>query len=86
MTKDIPPLPDGEYYHHQMLGLKVITEEGKELGSIASILDTGSNDVYVILPAVGKEILIPNISAVVKEIILEKGEMHIHLMEGLLPE
>jgi 16S rRNA processing protein RimM len=85
MTKDIPPLPDGDYYHHQILGLKVITEDGNELGIISSILDTGSNDVYVIQPGVGKEILIPNISAVVKEINLEKGEMHIHLMEGLLP-
>lgn len=85
-TEEIPPLPEGEYYHHQVLGLRVITDEGTELGSIASILETGSTDVYVIKPAEGKEILIPNIGSVVKEINLEKGEMHIHVLEGLLPD
>ncbi len=85
-AEEIPPLPEGEYYHHQILGLKIITDEGVELGTITSILDTGSNDIYVIKPAAGKEILIPNISSVVKDISLEKGEMYIHLLEGLLVE
>lgn len=85
-TEDLPPLPDGEYYHHQMLGLRVVTDEGIELGKITSILETGSTDVYVVLPEGGKEILIPNIGTVVKEINLEASEMRIHLLNGLLPD
>jgi 16S rRNA processing protein RimM len=83
---EVPPLADGEYYHHQILGLKVLTDEGLELGVVSSILDTGSTDVYVVLTGDGKEILLPNIDPVVKEIDLKKGEMHVHLLEGLLPK
>jgi 16S rRNA processing protein RimM len=83
-AEDIPPLPEGEYYHHQILGLRVITDEGQELGTITGILDIGSTDIYVVRSESKKEILLPNIASVVKEIYLDKGEMHIHLMEGLL--
>ena len=50
---DRPPLPEGEYYHHQLLGLRVITEEGLELGRLHEILSTSANDVYVVRPEPG---------------------------------
>lgn len=83
---DRPPLPEGEYYHHQIIGLKVITEEGRELGVIHEILETGANDVCVVRPAIGSDMLLPLIDPVVLEINLEKGEMLVHLLPGLIDE
>jgi 16S rRNA processing protein RimM len=86
LANDRPPLPNGEYYHHQMLGLSVISEEGEILGELSSVLETGSNDVYLVRSDAGKELLLPNIRSVVKEIDLDKGEMRVHLLPGLRPE
>jgi len=83
---DRPPLPEGEYYHHQLLGLKVVSDQGQEMGQLAGILETGANDVYIVRSEAKAEILLPNISSVVLKIDLEKGEMHVHLIPGLLPE
>jgi len=41
------PLPEGRYYQHQILGLRVLTPDGEELGRVRDILETGPNDVYV---------------------------------------
>lgn len=82
---DRPPLEEGEYYHHQLLGLRVIDEEGRLLGELKEILETGANDVYVVLPESGPSILIPAIYPVILEINLEEGEMRVHLLPGLLP-
>ncbi|RMG73627.1 MAG: 16S rRNA processing protein RimM [Nitrospirae bacterium] len=77
-----PPLPEGVYYHYQILGLKVYTEQGLYLGEITNIIETGSNDVYVVTGE--REVLIPAIDEVVKEIDLKKKRMTIHPMKGLL--
>ncbi len=77
------PLPEGVYYHFQIIGLEVVTTGGQSLGRIERVLDTGSNDVYVIRSG-KKEILIPAIKDVVKEVDLEKGSMTIEAIEGLL--
>lgn len=58
-VSSLPPLPEGEYYHHQLLGMKVFDEGGEFLGILAEILETGANDVYVVKPSEEKEILIP---------------------------
>ncbi len=55
----LPPLPEGEYYHHQLLGIRVFDEHGLELGLLTEILETGANDVYVVKLADGREELIP---------------------------
>ena len=81
-----PPLAEGEYYHHQLLGLQVTSEDGLELGNITSILETGANDVYVVRAESGKEVLLPAIESVILEIDLEKGQMLVHLLPGLLPD
>lgn len=83
-TADRPELPEGEYYHHQLVGLKVITDEGRELGTLVNILETGANDVYVIRDAGGKEILLPAIPPVILGVDLADRQMRVHLLDGLI--
>ena len=85
-TADRPPLPEGEYYQHQLIGLKVVSEQGETLGSVSEILSTGANDVYVVRPEIGKEILIPAVDDFVVAVDLERGELRVRLLPGLLPE
>jgi 16S rRNA processing protein RimM len=81
-----PQLPEGEYYHHQLLGLAVIDEEGRQLGQIGEIVTTPANDVYVVRRVGSPDLLLPAIAPVVLRVDLEKGEMHVHLLPGLLEE
>jgi 16S rRNA processing protein RimM len=85
-ASDRPPLSEGEYYHHQLLGLEVTSEEGAELGKITHILETGANDVYVVRSDSGKEVLLPAIQSVILNIDLENGQVLVHLLPGLLPD
>jgi 16S rRNA processing protein RimM len=85
-TADRPPLPEGEYYHHQLIGLKVVSEQGETLGRVTEILATGATDVYVVRPEMGREILIPAVDEFILAVDLERSELRVHLMPGLLPE
>jgi 16S rRNA processing protein RimM len=85
-ANDRPPLSEGEYYHHQLLGLKVTSDDGLELGKLANILETGANDVYVIRTDSGKEVLLPAIQSVILDIDLDNAQMRVHLLPGLLPD
>ncbi len=64
----LPPLPEGEFYHHELLGMRVIDTAGSELGILAEILETGANDVYVVVSESGEELLLPVIPSVILEI------------------
>jgi 16S rRNA processing protein RimM len=77
---ELNPLPEGQYYAFQLIGLNVVTTKGKRLGQITDIMFTAGNDVYI----VEGEILIPAIEDVVKSIDLKKGRMLIEAIEGLL--
>ncbi len=79
----MPPLPDGQYYHHQLIGLKVRTTGGELLGSVTEVLTGRSNDNYIVRGEYG-EVLIPAIEDVIKAIDLEQGYITIEPMEGLL--
>lgn len=82
---DLEPLPDDEFYWHQLVGLRVNTEEGSYLGNLEEVLATGSNDVFVVRNQ-GSEILIPATDEVVVRVDLRGKVMTIRLLEGLLPE
>ncbi len=77
-------LPPDSYYQHDILGLTVLTLAGRELGPVVDIIETGSNDVYVIKDSSGKQVLIPAIKAVVKQIDLLRQTMYIDPLPGLL--
>lgn len=80
---DAVKLPEGRVYLYQLIGLRVKTVAGEPLGEIADVLDTGANDVYVVRDG-AREILLPAIPQVIKEIALERGEMIVQLLEGLI--
>lgn len=86
LTADRPALPDGEYYHHQLLGLQVIQDTGEQLGVIHKILETGANDVLVVRPAQGSELLLPMIDSVVRHIDLSAQKVTVHLLAGLISD
>jgi 16S rRNA processing protein RimM len=75
---DLVPLPPGQYYEFQILGLQVVTEEGRDLGKIIDIIHTGANDVYETPMA-----LIPAIEQVMREVDLARGRVVVHWVEGM---
>jgi 16S rRNA processing protein RimM len=86
LTAELPPLPEGDYYHHQLIGLSVVDEMGKLLGMVTEILETGANDVLVVRPEAGGEILLPMIDEVVLQIALQDKQIRVHLLPGILDE
>lgn len=77
------PLEEDENYIADLIGLPVITDTGLDLGPLQDILQTGANDVYVVKYQ-GKELLIPSIKECILDVDLEKGQILVHLLEGLL--
>jgi len=77
------PLPEGQYYHSQIIGLEVRTVQGELLGNITEILTGKGNDNYIVQGNKG-EILIPAIEDVVKSIDLDKACLIIEPIPGLL--
>lgn len=81
---ELRPLAEGELYGFQVLGLRVYDVDGRDLGEVVELLPTGGNDVYVVRGPLG-ELLVPAIDEVVKEVDIERGQMTVELMEGMLP-
>ena len=77
-------LQEGEYFIVDLLGLEVITDENQVLGKLEDIFNTGSNDIYVVKSEEGKQLLLPAISEVIKQINLEERKIIVHLLEGLI--
>ena len=82
--KDALPLKEDEYFIGDLIGIRVVTENGEELGRVKDVLQTGANDVYVVEREGEKEVLLPAIRECILKVDLEKGEMRVHVMEGLL--
>ena len=72
------------YYIVDILGCKVYTDEQKELGIVDDVFETGSNDVYVVKDEAGKQVLLPAIKEVIKNIDIENKTIIVHLLEGLI--
>lgn len=83
---DLAPVneDEGEFYYHQIIGCSVVTTEGEELGTVKEILSLPANDVWVVRSkGNGKEILLPYIDDVVKEVDTKDRRITIEWMEGL---
>ncbi len=81
--KDAIPLEEGTYYIVDLIGLDVYTDEGKLLGKVDDIYNTGGKDIYVVKDELGKQILLPGIDEVIKEVILDE-KIIVHLIPGLI--
>lgn len=81
---DEEPLEEGVYYIVDLIGLEVYTDEGVLLGNVDDIFNTGSNDIYVVKDGKGKQILLPGIPDVIKDVDLEEGKITVHLIPGLV--
>lgn len=78
-------LPPGQYFWHQVIGLEVRGQDQRPLGRIREILQTGSNDVYVVQGEQG-EWLLPATREVIKEIDPERGLVSVELLPGMGPQ
>lgn len=79
----VTPLPPGEYYRFQLVGLGAWSSDGEQLGTIVEVLTTGSNDVFVI-QGNDREILVPDLKDIIQEIDIENSRMVIQLVPGLV--
>lgn len=82
-AEELPPLPEGQYYQYELIGLNVVNEDGAPLGKLTEILETGANDVYIVQNEAGKEILLPAIPSVILKVDMDARTMTVHLLEGL---
>ena len=82
--EDAIPLEEGTYFIADLIGLEVYTDEGKLLGKVNDIYNTGSNDIYVIKDEFGKQILLPGIKEVIKDVQIENSKIIVHLIPGLI--
>ena len=82
---ELGPLPEGQYYRFQLIGLEVRSASGAVLGRVTDILTTGANDVYIVRSE-KREILVPATDEVIKEIDIERGLMLIEEVPGLIPK
>ena len=77
-------LEEDEYFIADLIGMSVVAEDGTVLGTLADVLPTGANDVYVVRTENGKELLIPAIKECILNVDVEERAMRIHVMDGLL--
>lgn len=77
-------LGEDEYYIADLLGLRVLLEDGTEFGTLKDVMETGANDVYVVTAENGREVLLPAIRECILNVDTEKGTMTVHLMKGLI--
>ena len=77
-------LPEGTYYIADLIGLDVYTEDGSLLGKVIDIYNTGANDIYTVKTQDGKEVLLPAIKDVIKQVDIQNGKIIVHILKGLI--
>lgn len=82
--EDAVPLKEGQFFIADLIGLEVYTDEGKLLGKVDDIYNTGANDIYVVKDELGKQVLLPGIKDVIKQVDLESEKIIVHLIPGLI--
>lgn len=82
----LAPLPQGQYYTCDLLGIEVWSDEGTLLGTVSDILPTKANDVFVVRGRAGQEHLIPGTKEIVRLVDVPRRRMTVRPMPGLLDE
>lgn len=84
-AENLPPTEEDEYYWFELIGMTVLTREGRMLGTVTRIIETGANDVIQVEGPLG-EVLLPMIDDVVLDVDTEKKEMIVDPLDGLVPD
>ncbi len=79
-------LPEGSFFICDIIGCSVFDENGSLLGKLTDVLQTGSNDVYVVRDDSGKEILLPALKSVVSKISTDQQRIDVIIPKGLLED
>jgi 16S rRNA processing protein RimM len=82
--KNAVKLPKDTYFIFEIIGLEVYTENNVLLGKVENVISTGSNDIYIVKDKNEKELFIPAIREVIKDINLEKKRITINIIDGLI--
>lgn len=82
--EQLPELQENSYYIVDLLECEVVTVEGEILGKMDDVFNTGSNDIYVVKNEKGKQILLPAIKEVIKNVDIPNRKITVKLMEGLI--
>ncbi|MBP3952060.1 ribosome maturation factor RimM [Bacillus suaedae] len=83
--EQLEELDEHEYYYHEIIGCTVVTEDEETLGTIKEIIETGANDVWVVKrEGGGKDILLPYIEQVIKDIDVDNKRIIVDVMDGLM--
>ena len=82
--KNAVRLKKDEYFIADLIGISVVDEEEKPVGTLKDVMETGANDVYVIEMTDGRELLLPAIRQCILNVDIETGKMQVHILEGLL--
>ena len=82
--EDAVALEEGEYFIADLIGMKVVSDEGLDLGELYDVLQTGANDVYVTRSEGYGEVLIPAIPQCIQDIDMDQRVIRVHLLPGLL--
>lgn len=82
--EDAVELAEDEYFMADILGMRVVTEDGNDFGILKDIMETGANDVYVVDTKEHGEVLIPAIKECILDVDTDERKMTIHLMDGLI--
>lgn len=80
---ELHSLPDGSFYYFQIIGLEVWTDDSELLGTVKEIITTGANDAYVVVDEGGRQVLVPAVEDVVREVDVAGGRIVVNLPEGL---
>lgn len=73
-----------EYFIADLIGCQVVDEEEKPLGVLKDVMETGANDVYIVVSPEGKELLFPAIKECIRRIDVENQLIQVYVMPGLL--
>ena len=84
MRENAVELKKDEYFIADLLGMKVVLEDGTDFGILQDVIETGANDVYQIKMTDGREVLLPAIRQCILKVDVDAGYMQVHLLEGLL--
>lgn len=85
-AEDRPKLPQGQFYHHELIGFAVVGEDDRPIGTLTEIMQTGANDVYAVTRPDASEMLLPVIPSVVLDIEPARRQIRVRLIPGLLDE